>query len=126
EVVLTNKGAGIERLTLLHYPKGDATVPILQPLDPHAPHLAVRDVGRPDAIESLPWEVVEQTADKVEFRYRLRNGIQITKIIILDASRHTLQMTLMLDNKNPKQEGKDEPPAQNIKLEILGINGLDL
>jgi YidC/Oxa1 family membrane protein insertase len=126
EVVLTNKGAGVERLTLLHHPKGDDTVPILKPFDPRWPHLAVRDMGGPDAIESLPWEVVEQTPVKVEFRYRLRNGIQITKIIAIEEGRHTLQMTLWLDNKGPKQEGKDEPATQNVQLELLAFNGLDL
>ncbi|HLY09830.1 MAG TPA: membrane protein insertase YidC [Planctomycetota bacterium] len=126
EVVLTNKGAGIERLTLLNYPQSPATVPILETTDPRWPHLAIREVGGADAIESLPWEIVEQTSDKVEFRYLLRNGIQITKILALDPTQHTLQMELMLDNKNPKPEGKDQPPPQKITLEILALNGMDL
>jgi len=125
EAVLTNKGAGIERLTLLNYPKAPKTVEVLEPVDPRWPHLAVRHVGGPDAIESLPWEVVEQKTDRVEFRYRLRNGVEITKIIFLDPDRHTLQMTLMLDNKNPKVEGKGVP-EQKMKLEILGFSGIDL
>jgi len=126
EIVLTNKGAGVERATLLHYPKGEDTVPILQAQDPRSPHLAVRDVGGPDAIESLPWEVVEQTADKVVFRFRLRNNVEITKTIAIDAGRHTLQMTLWLENKGPKLEGKDAPAPQNVKLEVLAFNGIDL
>jgi len=126
EVVFTNKGAGVERMTLLHYPKGDTTVPILQPLDPRWPHLAVRDVGVPDAIESLPWEVGEQTSEKVEFRFRLRNGLQITKIFTLEPNRHTVQMTVLLDNKNPKAEGKDEPAPLKVQLDLLAFNGINL
>lgn len=124
EVVLTNKGAGVERLTL-HYPKGKDAVPILHPMVPRWPHLAVRHVGGPDAIESLPWEIVEQKPEKVEFRYRLRNGVEITKIIALESGRHTLQMTLLLANRNPKAPGKDEPAPQEMKLEVLAFNGLD-
>ena len=35
-------------------------------------------MGGPDAIDSLPWELVEQKDDRAEFRFRLRNGIEIT------------------------------------------------
>lgn len=125
DVTLTNKGAGVEKV-VLHYPKPTDAVPILQPMETRFPHLAIRHVDGQDAIESKPWEIVDQQPEKVEFRYRLRNGVEITKVISLDANRHTLQMTLRLDNKNPKAEGKDEPPPQNVKLEILAFNGLDL
>ena len=121
DVVLSNKGAGVQELKL-HYPK--STESILQPLDNRWPHLAVRHVGGPDPIESLPWEIVDQKPDKVEFRYRLRNGVEITKIIGLDEGRHTLSMTLFLDNRNPKAPGKDEPAPEDIQLEILAINGI--
>ena len=124
EVVLTNKGAGVRTLTL-HYPKAADNVPILEPMDTRWPHLAVKLVGGPDPIESAPWEVVDQKPDRVEFRYRLRNGVEITKVIALEQERHTLQMTLMLDNKNPKAAGKDEPAQESVKLEILAVNGLD-
>jgi YidC/Oxa1 family membrane protein insertase len=129
EVVFTNKGAGIERLTLLNYPKAPDTVPILRTIDPRWPHLALRDIGGPDAIESLPWEIAEQKDDKIEFRYRLRNGLQITKIFTLDREHpgvNTLQMTVLVDNKNPKAEGKDVPAAQKIKLQLLALNGIDV
>src|SRR5262245_30200542 len=58
DLVLTNKGAGIESATL-QYPKDREKVkalealknqvPILQSFDKHIPHLAVRHVGGPDA-----------------------------------------------------------------------------
>ena len=126
EVVLTNKGAGIERLNLLNYPKAPAVVTILEPIVPNVPHLAVRQIGGAEAIDREPWEVVDQKPDRVEFRYRLRSGIEITKILSLDEGRHTLQMSLWLENKNPKPEGKNAPAPVDVKLEILAFNGIDL
>ena len=45
------------------------------------------------------------------------------KIFTLDPSRHTVQMTLLLDNKNPKAEGKDEPAPEKVQLDLLAFNG---
>ena len=68
DVVLTNKGAGVHRATL-YYPKDRAAaagsdakksqVEILQAYDPKVPHLALRQVGGADEIESAPWKVVK-------------------------------------------------------------------
>ena len=112
DAVFTNKGAGVESAIIQH-PKprekvkeGEEKknqVPVLRPFDPRIPHLAVRHVGGPDAIESLPWEIVEQKADRVEFRYRLRNGVEISKVLVLSPDRNTIEMTLLLSNKNPKR-----------------------
>jgi YidC/Oxa1 family membrane protein insertase len=124
EVVLTNKGAGIERATI-HFPKPTDTVKLLEPIDPRWPHMALRQVGGPDAIESLPWEIVEQKDDRVGFRYRLRDGVEVTKTFVLDPTAHTLQLTVMLDNKNPVPPGKDAPPEQELALEFLAVNGID-
>jgi YidC/Oxa1 family membrane protein insertase len=124
DVVLTNKGAGIERATA-HFPKATDAVKILEPIYPRIPHMAIRHVDGPDAIESQPWEIVEQKDDRVSFRYRLRNGVEITKNFVLDATTHTLQLTLMLDNKNPVPEGKDAAPEQEMKLDLLAFNGID-
>ncbi|MBI3856157.1 MAG: membrane protein insertase YidC [Planctomycetes bacterium] len=134
DVVFTNKGAGVEGATL-HFPKDRELekesdekknlVPVLRPFDAQVPHLAIRQVEGPDAIESLPWEVVEQKPDRVEFRYRLRNGVEITKVLALDVSGHKILMTLMLDNKNPVPAGAAEPPGVNVQLEVVAVNGLD-
>jgi YidC/Oxa1 family membrane protein insertase len=123
-VVLTNRGAGVESITL-HYPKDKDSVPILQAFDKRVPHLAVRHLGGPDPIESLPWEIVEQKSNSVEFRYLLRNGVEITKLIELDDKRHTLQMTLRLDNKNGPAKDKAEPADVAMQLEVVAVNGLD-
>jgi YidC/Oxa1 family membrane protein insertase len=123
QVVLTNKGAGVEKL-LLHYPKPGETVTVLRPMGIAAPHMALRNPDGPDAIETLPWEVVEQKPDRAEFRFRLRNGIEITKVFVLEPERHTLQMTVMLDNKNPAKEG-EKPAEKDVKLELLAFNGMD-
>jgi len=124
EVVLTNKGAGVERATI-HFPKPTDIVKLLEPIDERWPHMALRQVDGPDAIESLPWEIVEQKDDRVAFRYRLRDGVEITKTFVLDPTSHTLQLTLMLDNKNPVPAGKDVPPEQELALELLAVNGVD-
>ncbi len=124
EVVLTNKGAGIESATA-HYPKATDIVKVLEPIDPRIPHMAIRHVDGPDALESLPWELVEQKDDRVTFRYRLRNGVEITKTFVLDPKTYTVQLTLMLDNKNPVPEGKDGPADQDMKLDLLAFNGID-
>jgi YidC/Oxa1 family membrane protein insertase len=124
DVVLTNKGAGVESITL-HFPKDRDSVPILRSFDKGVPHLAVRHVGGPDPIESLPWEIVDQKPDRVEFRYRLRNGVEITKVIALETDRHTVQMTLRLDNKNAPEKDKTEPADVPMQLEVVAVNGLD-
>jgi len=124
EAVVTNQGAGIERLTL-HYPKPGDAVPILQPMGVHAPHLALRHVDGEDQIELQPWEIVEQKDDHVEFRYRLRNGVEITKILALEDGRHTVKMTLLLDNKNKPGEDKKDPADVEMKLDFLVFNGMD-
>jgi YidC/Oxa1 family membrane protein insertase len=124
DVTLTNRGAGVETVDL-HYPKPDDKVHILTRFDEKIPHLALRHVGGPDAIESLPWEIVEQTSERVEFRFRLQNGVEIRKILVLDQDHHTLQMTLMLDNKNPAPSGKSEPPDVDMKLEVVAFNGMN-
>jgi YidC/Oxa1 family membrane protein insertase len=123
-VVFTNKGAGVERITL-RYPGEKDEVPILRKYEARWPHLAIRHVGGLDEIEKLPWEVVEQKSDSVEFRFRLRNGIEITKVFTVDKDRHTVVMDLRLDNKNAVPEGKTEPPDQAMQLEVLAFNGLD-
>lgn len=124
EATVTNRGAGVKSL-VLHYPKPGDTVNLLQPYDPAIPHLALRQIGGEDAIESAPWEIVDQTSDRVEFRYRLRSGVEISKILALDADRHTIQMTLLIDNKNKPAEGKSEPAEVPLKLEVVAFNGLD-
>lgn len=134
DVLLTNQGAGI-RMVTLHFPKdreeendtnrAKNLVPILGSPDSPVTHFAVREVGGPDAIESLPWEIADQKDDRVEFRYRLRNGIQLTKEFVVDPTRHTVQMTLMLDNRNAPPAGKSEPADVPITLELVGVDGLD-
>ena len=124
DVEFTNMGAGVKRLAL-HFPKPADTVDLLKPYDPAIPHLALRQVDGPDAIESLPWEIVDQKSDRIEFRYRLRNGVEISKAFLLDPDRHTLQMTLILDNKNPPRPGKTEPDPVPLQLEVVAFNGLD-
>jgi YidC/Oxa1 family membrane protein insertase len=135
DVVLTNRGAGLEGVTLQYPRERDEVkdpetlkknqVPVLQAFDPKIPHLAIRQVGGPDAIESLPWEIVEQKPDHVEFRYRLRNGVEITKLLVLNPDRHSIQMTLLLANKNPAPAGKTEPEDVELQLELVAVNGLD-
>src|SRR6185295_18839012 len=66
-----------------------------------------------------------ERADRVEFKYRLQNGVEIRKVIVLDPDRHTLQMTLMFDNKNPVPEGKSEPADVEMRREIVAFNGMD-
>jgi YidC/Oxa1 family membrane protein insertase len=124
DATLTNVGAGVRQLSI-HFPKPDEKVRILAPYDPKIPHLAVRHVGGADAIESLPWEIVEQKDDRAEFRYRLRNGIEITKIFSIDSDRNTLLMTLMLDNKNAPPEGKSDPADVPLTLDLVAFNGMD-
>ena len=124
DVKVTNKGAGVESVKV-HYPGPNNEVNVLVPYDSKVPHLAVRLIDGPDAIDSLPWEVVEERADRVEFKYRLQNGVEIRKVIVLDPDRHTLQMTLMFDNKNPVPEGKSEPADVEMRLEIVAFNGMD-
>jgi YidC/Oxa1 family membrane protein insertase len=133
DAVLTNKGAGLEGVTVQHpkprekvkegEEKKKNTVPVLHPYDPKIPHLAIRQVGGPDAIESLPWEVVEQKPDRVEYRYRLRNGVEINKVLVLNAD-HSMTMTLILANKNPAPSGKSEPDDVELQLDLLAVNGL--
>jgi YidC/Oxa1 family membrane protein insertase len=134
EVVFTNKGAGIQQATL-YYPKEreraagadpkTSQVHILQALDPKIPHLALRHVGGVDEIESAPWDIIEQKPDRVEFRYRLRNGVEITKVFTMDPQRHQLQLEVRLDNRNKPPEGKNEPADVPMQLELVAVNGLD-
>jgi YidC/Oxa1 family membrane protein insertase len=123
EATLTNVGAGVRQLSV-NYPKPGELVSVLPAFDPKIPHLAVRQVDGPDAIESLPWEIVEQKDDRAEFRYRLRNGVQISKVFTIDSERNTLVMTLMLDNQNAPPAGKTEPDYVPVKLDLISINGL--
>jgi YidC/Oxa1 family membrane protein insertase len=123
EATLTNVGAGVRQLSV-HFPKASDHVSVLPAFDAKIPHLAVRHVDGPDAIESLPWEIVEQKDDRAEFRYQMRNGVQITKVFTLDTERNTIVMTLMLDNKNTSPEGKSDPADVLLKLDLIGINGL--
>jgi len=123
EATLTNVGAGVRQLSV-HYPTATDTAHVLPAYDLKIPHLAVRHVDGPDAIESLPWEIVEQKDDRAEFRYRLRNGVQITKVLSLDPERNTLVMTLMLDNQNAPPEGKTEPAYVPVFLDVIAFNAL--
>jgi YidC/Oxa1 family membrane protein insertase len=123
EATLSNVGAGVRKL-VVRYPKDSDAVPILPDYDPKIPHFAIRHVDGPDAIESLPWEVIEQKDERAEFRYRLRNGVEITKVFTLDAERNTVVMTLMLDNKNSPPEGKTDPADVPLKLDLIAVHGL--
>src|SRR5436190_899166 len=123
DVTLSNMGAGVRQLSV-HYPKPGDAVPTLPSYDPKVPHLALRHVGGPDAIDSLPWELVEQKDDRAEFRFRLRNGIEITKIFSLDTERNNVILTVMLDNKNAPPEGKSDPADVGLKLDLVAFNGL--
>ena len=134
DVVLTNKGAGVEVVTVQHPKERDKVkelealknqVAVLRPFDKKIPHFALRLVGGTDAIESLPWEIVDQKPDRAEFKYRLRNGVEITKVLVLSPDRHTIDMTLMLSNKNPAAAGKTEPDDVEVQLDLIAVNGLD-
>ncbi|RPH35819.1 MAG: membrane protein insertase YidC, partial [Planctomycetota bacterium] len=134
DVDLTNKGAGVQQATL-YFPKDrekaagvdphKSQVHILQSTDSKIPHLALRLVEGADEIESAPWEVVEQKPDRVEFRYRLQNGVEITKIFTLEETTHRLQLEVRLDNKNKPAEGKAEPAEVPMQLDLVAVNGLD-
>jgi YidC/Oxa1 family membrane protein insertase len=136
DVVLTNKGAGVHRATLF-FPKDRAAaagldpkksqVEILQAYDPKVPHLALRQVGGLDEIESAPWDVVvdPQQPNRAEFKYLLRNGVEITKIFTIDPNSHQLQLEVRLENHNKKPEGKSEPVDVPMQLELVAVNGLD-
>jgi YidC/Oxa1 family membrane protein insertase len=134
DVVLTNKGAGVQKATLF-YPKdrdgaGDGDprktrLDLIPALYLKMPHFALRHVGGTDEIESRPWEIVEQKPDRVEFRYRLQNGIEITKLFTIDPVRHLIQLTVRMDNRNKPPEGKTEPVDVPMVLELIAVDGLD-
>ncbi len=125
-VTMSNQGAGIRELVLTD-PGMKGEVPLLRPFDERHPHFALRRLGGPEgeALEKAAWELVERTELKAEFRLLLQDGLQVTKIFELDPLRHTLRLTLMLDNKNPPAPGKTEPADVPVRLELLAFNGMD-
>jgi len=119
--VFTNQGAGIRELAIV-YGKGE--VVLLYPREKDRPHFAVRAVGIPDAIESLPWALDGQTETSVQFSTTLRNGVKATKKFTLDPERY--QLGLVLDLDQPRDpEKKEEPAEQKVQLELLAFNGLE-
>ncbi len=121
-VRFTNVGAGIASFTLL-YPDAQGAVPLLAPHEPGRPHLALRHANGPDAIERLPWKLVEQTDRSVEYSFPLRNGVEISKKFTIDPEKHLLELLVHLQNKSAPDA--QEPPDRALQLEILAFNGLE-
>lgn len=121
-IEFTNKGAGIVSM-VLKYPDEKRTVPLLLPQETAFPHFALRHVGGPDRIESLPWKVEERKGNElVAFSYPLRNGIVLRKEFRIDPATYTLKMSV--DLKPPKPEEGKPPVEQALQLELLAFNGL--
>jgi YidC/Oxa1 family membrane protein insertase len=114
-VAFSAKGGGIRSL-MLRYEKDE--IPLLADHGHPAPHLALRVVGGSEAIESLPWEVAEQTPTSVKFRYLLQDGIEISKKFTLSDS-HLIDLVVRLEPKSALPAGK------SVKLEFLALDGLE-
>jgi YidC/Oxa1 family membrane protein insertase len=121
-VTFSPRGGGIRSL-VLKYDTGE--VPILADHGGGAPHLAFRHVDGPDAIEKLPWEIAEQTAGSVVFRYRLQNGVEISKTLRLVPDTYGIEMLVYLKNTLPVPEGQKAPPERSVRLELLAFDGLE-
>lgn len=122
KIEFTNKGAGILSM-VLRYPDEKNVVPLLSPFESAYPHFALRHVGGPDRIESLPWKVVERKGNElVAFSFPLRNGIELRKEFRIDPATYTLKMSV--DLKPPKPEEGKPPVEQTLQLEFIAFNGL--
>lgn len=118
-LTFTNRGGGVES-ALLYYPDDKKPpVPMLQPKEPGRPHFALRHVGGPEPIESLPWKIHERTDRVVEFRYPLENGVEIRKRFEIEPDKHVFQVKLFMEKTQP---GKPDP---DIQLEFFPFNGLE-
>lgn len=114
-MTLTNKGAGIRELVVKD-PKGKPDVVVLKSYPRLAPHLAFRQDGGPEAIQSLGWEIVDQNDRSASFRYRLSTGVEILKTFDVGGAEGGPSMKVRLSNA--------AAPAQ-VTLELLALNGLE-
>ncbi len=129
-VTFTNKGAGIEKLSL-RYPRPGDAVDLLLPREPAFPHFAIRRFMKddrswidPDQIDSSSWEVLEQKSDSISFGYLLANGVRVTKIFTIDPDRPRVDLSLLLEIP-PAPAGQPAPAEQTVELELLALNGLE-
>jgi YidC/Oxa1 family membrane protein insertase len=120
----TNRGGGLKEL-VLKYPPGKNELRLLADRAPTPPHLALHDVGGPDAIQVLNWEQTAKSADSVEYRYRLRSGVEITKLFRMLPDQHKVTLTVRLENKNAPPDGAKEPAPVPVKLELLAFSALE-
>jgi YidC/Oxa1 family membrane protein insertase len=120
----TNRGGGLKEL-VVNYPPGKGKVKLLGEHASAVPHLALVDVGGPDAIQSVNWELASKSPDSVDYRYRLRSGVEITKRFRILPDQHKLVMTLQLENKNAPADGSKEPAPVPVKLELLAFSALE-
>ena len=115
KAVFTNVGAGLRELAALYE---NEEVLLQGPRPGGAPHLAVREVGGPDPVETLPWKLEEQTERSVRYSIVLRSGVRLAKKFTLDPE--TYRLGFVLDVEGPA----DVPEDRKVQLEILALQGI--
>jgi YidC/Oxa1 family membrane protein insertase len=115
KAVFTNVGAGLRELAALYE---NEEVLLLGPRPGGAPHLAVREVGGPDPVETLPWKLEEQTERSVRYSIVLRSGVRLAKKFTLDPEAYRLGF--VLDVEGPA----DGPEDRKVQLELLALQGI--
>lgn len=116
KAVFTNVGAGLKELAALYE---NEEVLLLGPRPAGAPpHLAVREVGGPDPVETLPWKLEEQTDRSVRYSLVLRDGVRLAKKFSLDPE--TYRLGFVLDVEGPA----DLPEDRKVQLEVLALQGI--
>lgn len=120
----TNQGGGLKQL-VLKYPEGKGEVLLLADRGGGVPHLALRDTQGTEALESVRWEQTAQSAEAVEYRYRQRNGLEVTKLFRILPDQNKLTLTLRLENKNAPAEGQKELAPLPSQIELLAFNALE-
>lgn len=115
-LILTNKGAGIREGTVLV--PDQAPMPLLKPFDPTIPHLALTAEGSGDDTARAAWSVkAEEPGRSITYVFKLRNGVDIEKQLILKPDGNEVEMLLTLS----KIESAS-PVA--LRLKMIPLTGL--
>ncbi|MFH0887694.1 MAG: membrane protein insertase YidC [Planctomycetota bacterium] len=118
QATISNKGAAIESFTFKQYKaaKNASQLSIINSVESDKYALTLRFIQSDIDIENNLWEIVEETAAMIKFRYTTPDGLVIYKVFSLNKYNYTLDYNISLENIS------DSPITST--LVINGTNGL--
>ena len=116
-LTLTNKGAGIQSGTVKV--AGQPDMPLLMPFDRGVPHLALAAEGSGDDTTRAGWSIKEEEPGRaVTYTYRLKNGVDLEKKLVLEAGKNEVEILLTIRNSRTAN-------PVDLRLRLTALTGLE-